>query len=130
MKIKLDIKDLIENEKSSQERCLEFIGEGEFSIEYLEKMVESLKNVNESLAESCVTTTIITTAAYGGESVELEVPAITQSKLYKYNQLIIFALMSKIGIAKANKLEKVIDFSFTDEQILNYGKKENIVILK
>lgn len=127
MKIKFDIKELIKDQKKSQERCLQLVGKGKFSIADLEKMIDELKNVNESLTKNCYTTTTIKVKSYGGRTTNLEVPTITQSKLYQDNQYLILALTTQINIAKANNLEFVIDFSFTEDQILNYGQQKNII---
>ena len=59
MKIKFDIKELVKVQKKAQERCLELIGKGTFTIADLEKTIEELKNVNETLVANCNTTTII-----------------------------------------------------------------------
>ena len=47
MKIKLEIKELIETQNKTKERCVELIGGGVFSIRNLENIIEALKKVNE-----------------------------------------------------------------------------------
>ena len=67
MKIKFDIKELVKGQKKSQERCLELIGKGTFSIADLEKTIEEIKNVNETLLANCNTTATIDTKTAGGQ---------------------------------------------------------------
>ena len=127
MKIKFDIKELVKGQKKAQERCLELIGKGTFSIADLEKTIEELKSVNETLLANCNTTTMINSRTAGKGFAKVEVPTITESKLYQDNQYLILALITQINIAKVNNLEFVTNFEFTDEQILNYGQQKNIV---
>ena len=127
MKIKFDIKELVKGQKKAQERCLELIGKGTFSIADLEKTIEELKNVNETLVANCNTTTMINSRTAGKGFAKVEVPTITQSKLYQDNQYLILALTTQINIAKVNNLEFVTDFKFTDDQILKYGQQKNII---
>jgi len=128
MKIKFDIKELIKGQKKAQERCVELIGKGKFSIADLEKTLEELKKVNETLIANCTETTMIDSKTAGNSFAKVEVPTITQSKLYQDNQYLILSLTTQINIAKVNELEFVTDFKFTDDQILKYGQQKNIVI--
>lgn len=127
MKIKIDAKELIKEQKKIQKRCVELIGRGKFSVANLEKIVEELKRFNESLTQNCLSTTLVQTKTCGGSAANLELPTTTQGKLYQDNQYLILALTQQIDIAKANNLEFVTDFSFTTEQILNYGQQKNII---
>ena len=127
MKIKLDIKELVKNIKNTQEICIKMLGNGEFSIGDLKKIVDELKNENETLTKNCLTTTKIKAKSYGGKISKLEVPTVTQSQSYKDNQQLIYALETEIDIAKVNNLKSVINFNFTVEQILNYGQQKNII---
>ena len=126
MKIKIDAKELIKEQKKTQKRCVELLGKGKYFVAELEKMVEALKNVNETLTKNCSTTITIKSTSCGGSLRNLEVPAITQGKLYKENKELELALTMQIDIAETNKLEFVTDFYFTDEQILKYGQGNTI----
>lgn len=127
MKIKFDIKELIKGQKKAQERCVELIGKGKFSIADLEKTLEELKKVNEILVANCTETTMIDSKTAGKGFAKVEVPTITQSKLYQDNQYLILALTTQINIAKVNNVDFVTDFKFTDDQILKYGQQKNII---
>lgn len=122
MKIKIDAKELIKEQKKTQKRCVELLGKGKYSVVELEKIVEELKKHNEFLTKNCSTTIMIKAQSCGGSLNNLEVPAITQGKLYKENKELELALTMQIDIAKTNKLEFVTDFYFTDEQVLKYGQ--------
>lgn len=127
MKIKIDAKELIKEQKKTQKRCVELLGKGKYSVAELEKIVDELKNINKSLENICSTVTTITATSCGGSLINLEVPAISQGKLYKENKELELALTMQIDIAKTNKLEFVTDFYFADEQIVNYGRQFNII---
>ena len=128
MKIKIDAKELINEQRKTQKRCVELIGNGKYAIVELEKIVEELRKFNEALTKSCSKSTTIKVTSCGGSLNNWETPAITQGKLYRENQYLIFALTKQIVIAKTNNLEFVTDFNFTNEQILNYGHKNGIVL--
>ena len=49
MKIKIDAKELIKEQKKTQKRCVELLGKGKYSVAELEKIVDELKNINKSL---------------------------------------------------------------------------------
>lgn len=72
---------------------------------------------------------MIKAPSYGGSLNDLEVPAITQGKLYIENKEFAFVLTMQIAIAKVNKLEFVTDFCFIAELIYNY-KQHNKDTLK
>lgn len=127
MKIKITAKELIREQKKIQKRCVKLIGRGKFSVANLEKLVGELKHLNESLTQNCLSTTLMQTKTCGGSTANLELPTTTQGKLYEDNQYLILALTKQIDIAKANNLEYVTDFSFTTEQILNYGQQKKII---
>lgn len=127
MKIKLDFKEFVKAQKKAQEKCVELIGKGKFSIANLEKIVEELKKVNETLTSNCATLTTINSKTAGGSFSKAQVPTITQGKLYQDNQYLILALTTQINIAKVNNLQFVTNFTFTDDQILNYGEQDNII---
>lgn len=126
MKIKIETKELINEQRKTQKRCVELLGKAKYSVVELEKIVEELKKHNEILTKNCSTTIMIKAQSYGGSLNNLEVPAITQGKLYRENKELALALTMQIAIAKANKLEFVTDFCFTDEQILKYGQGNTI----
>lgn len=123
MKIKIDAKELIIEQKKAQKRCLELLGKGKYTISELKKIVEELKEHNDCLTKFCSTTTTIKVTSCGGSLSNVEVPAITQGKLYKENKELELALTLQIDIAKANKLEFITDFCFTAEQIYNYAQQ-------
>jgi len=125
MKYLCKTEDFIKEQKESQKKCLEMIGKGKFSIEFIEKKINELKNINETLRLNCKTTIKIKTTTCGGTCEKIKVPTITQSQLYKDNQFLISKLLSILDIAKFNDLQFVIDFSFTDEQLLKYCKMKN-----
>lgn len=127
MKIKIDLKEHINDQKKTQKKCVELLGKDKFMVVDLEKMVETLKSINEFLTKICTTTTTIKTKSCGGSVANLEVPTVTQSKLYQDNECLILSLTKEIDIAKTNNLECVTDFNFTDEQILNYAQQKNII---
>jgi len=127
MKIKFDVKELIKGQKKEQKRCIELLGIGKFSVVDLQKIVEELKNVNETLVSCCATTIMMDSKTAGGSFCKVQVPSITQSKLYKDNQYLIIALSTQIDIAKVNNLKFVTNFTFTDDQISNYGQQKNII---
>lgn len=127
MKIKFDVKELIKGQKKEQKRCIELLGIGKFSIVDLQKIVEELKNVNETLVSCCATTIMMDSKTAGGSFSKVQVPSITQSKLYQDNQYLIIALSTQIDIAKVNNLKFVTNFAFTDDQISNYGQQKNII---
>lgn len=127
MKIKIDAEKLICEQTKNAEQCVELLGKGKYSVAKLEMIVKELKNINKSLEILCSTTTTITSTSYGGSTTQMEVPTITQSKLYKENQFLIFALSQQIDIAKTNNLYSVSDFNFTENQILNYGHIAGII---
>ena len=78
MKIKIDAKELIKEQKKTQKRCVELFGKGKYSVAELEKILEDLKNVNETLTKNCSSTIMIETKSCGGSIANVEVPAITQ----------------------------------------------------
>lgn len=122
MKFFISDKSLLKKQKETQKRCIEALGKGKFEVEELEKIVEIIKNTNNQLRLSCKTTIKAKTITCGGTSAEVDISTITQSKLYKENQNLLNALSLNISIAKANNLERVTDFDFTEKQILNYNK--------
>lgn len=123
MKIKLEINEIIENQKKTKERCVELIGGGVFSISNLENIIEALKKVNEILMTNSKTKSVVNSKTAGGSLKKIEIPMISQGELYKNNQYLILALKMQIDILRANNLNCVSDFNFTDEQIINYWKK-------
>ena len=128
MNVKLSGDELIKGQKQSQKLCVESLGNGRFTIEELEILVGELKDKNENLIKSCKKTTTIKTKSYGGTINLIKVPEIIQRDEYKNNQELIVALTTQINIAKHNNLKMINDFDFTDEQILEYGKSQNIII--
>ena len=128
MRIKIDAKELIKEQKKTQKRCVELFGKGKYSVAELEKIVEELKNINKSLENICSTVTTITATSCGGSITKLDVPTITQGVLYQNNRDTILALIKQIDIANVNNLEFVTDFNFSDDQILNYGQQKGIVM--
>ena len=127
MKIKLEIKELIETQNKTKERCVELIGGGIFSISNLENIIEGLKKVNETLMTNSTAKIMVNSKTVGGSLKKIEVSTISQGELYKNNQYLILALKTQIDILKANNLNCVSDFSFTDEQVINYGQQKNII---
>lgn len=127
MKIKIDAQNLIDEQKKSQERCIELISKGTFKTIDLEKLIEKLKNINEFLKNICMSSTTVNTKSCGGSTTKSKVPTITQSKLFIDNENIMNSLIMQIDIAKVNNLEFITDFSFSDDQILNYGLQKNII---
>lgn len=127
MKIKINAQNLIDEQKKSQERCIELIGKGTFKTIDLEKLIEKLKNINEFLKNICMSSTTVNTKSCGGSTTKSKVPTITQSKLFIDNENIMNSLIMQIDIAKVNNLEFITDFSFSDDQILNYGLQKNII---
>lgn len=126
MKIKLEIKELIETQNKTKERCVELIGGGVFSIRNLENIIEALKKVNEILMMNSKIKSIVNSKTAGGSLKKIEVPTISQGELYKNNQYLILALKMQIDILNANNLNCVSDFNFTDEQIINYWQRKII----
>ena len=82
MKIKIDAKELIKEQKKTQQKCVELLGKGKYSVAELEKIVDELKNINKSLENICSTVTTITATSCGGSITKLDVPIITQGVLY------------------------------------------------
>lgn len=119
MKIKIDTKQLLKEQKKTQKICIELLGKCKYSVAELEKILEGLKNVNETLTKNCSSTIMIETKSCGGSVTNVEVPTITRGQLYQENQQLIVALSKQIEIAKVNKLEFVTDFKFSDEQIVS-----------
>lgn len=125
MKIKLEINEIIENQNKTKERCVELMGGGVFSVSNLENIIEELKKVNEILMTNSKTKSVVNSKTAGGSLKKIEVPTISQGELYKNNQYLILALKMQIDILNANNLNCVSDFTFTDEQIINYGQQKH-----
>lgn len=128
MKIKLNRASYIQEQKNSQDKCVELLGKGLFNVVDLEKIVEKLKNFNETLEQACLTTVVREIKSCGGTINNLTFPSVVQGNLYKNVQYLIVTLTTKIDIARANDLENINDFDFTDEQILEYGKQKKLII--
>ena len=92
MKIKLEIKELIETQNKTKERCVELIGGGIFSISNLENIIEGLKKVNETLMTNSTAKIMVNSKTVGGSLKKIEVSTISQGELYKNNQYLILAL--------------------------------------
>ena len=118
MKILIGDQELIKNQKKAQNTCIKFLGNGNWTVEELQDMVETLKKTNSQLIENCKTRVKIKVISCGGTCNIEEVPLITQSELYLSNQKLISALLFNINIAKSNNIQVVDNFNFTDKEIL------------
>ena len=127
MKIKLTKHDYIKMQKDSQEKLVELLGTGTYSVKSLEEMLENIKNTNKIAIQGCKTNITTTTRTCGGSIYKVEIPSSTQSKMFKDNTQLITMLTNAINIAKANNVNDIKDFGFNDKQIEIYATKENII---
>lgn len=120
MKYLCRFEDFVRERKISQQKCVELLGGGKFSIEEIEKIIEILENTNIALRQNCKTLIATETMTCGGTKSMTRISTITQSKLYQDNQFLIASLSMVVDIAKANNLKFVYDFNFKENEIINY----------